>query len=153
MVDVGDKPDTLREATASAEVRMSAGALRAVAASARGAGPLRKGDVLQLARLAGLAAVKRTAELIPLCHPLRITASEVDAELDRRLPGVRLRATVRAHDRTGVEMEALCAVTVAALTVYDMTKAVERGIEVRAVRLEHKAGGRSGTWRRTRRAR
>ncbi len=145
MVDVADKPETARLAVASAEVRMSLATLRLVetATGARG-----KGDVLAAARLAGIMAARRTSELIPLCHPVRLTGCEVELEVDRRLPGVRIRAAARAIDRTGVEMEALVAASTAALTVYDMVKAVERGVEIRAVRLEEKSGGKSGVWRR-----
>ena len=143
MVDVAAKPETLREAVASAAVRMLPATLRLVerAAGARG-----KGDVLAVARIAGLMAAKRTAELIPLCHPVRLVRCDVDLAPDRALPGVRIRATARAVDRTGVEMEAMVAASVAALTVYDMVKGVERGVEIDAVRLEAKSGGRSGSW-------
>jgi cyclic pyranopterin monophosphate synthase len=95
-------------------------------------------------------AARRTSELIPLCHPVRLTGCDVDLAVDRKLPGVRIRATARAIDRTGVEMEALVAASTAALTVYDMVKAAERGVEIRAVRLEEKQGGASGLWRRPR---
>jgi cyclic pyranopterin phosphate synthase len=145
MVDVAEKPETARTATASAAVKMRRETLRLVeqASGARG-----KGDVLAVARLAGIMAARRTAELIPLCHPIRLTSCEVDLETDRALPGVRIRATARAIDRTGVEMEAMVAAATAALTVYDMVKGAEREIEVVAVRLEEKAGGRTGHWRR-----
>jgi cyclic pyranopterin phosphate synthase len=145
MVDVADKPETARTATASAAVRMKRATLQlvALAAGARG-----KGDVLAVARLAGIMAARRTAELIPLCHPVRLTSCEVDLRIDRALPGVRILATARAIDRTGVEMEAMTAAATAALTVYDMVKGAERGVEIRAVRLEEKQGGRSGLWRR-----
>jgi cyclic pyranopterin phosphate synthase len=151
MVDVADKPETARVATASAAVKMKQETLRLVERSAvadRVRGARGKGDVLAVARLAGIMAARRTAELIPLCHPIRLTGCDVDLTVDRALPGVRIRATARAIDRTGVEMEAMVAATTAALTVYDMVKGAERGIEVRAVRLEEKAGGRSGHWRR-----
>jgi cyclic pyranopterin monophosphate synthase len=145
MVDVAGKPETARAATASAAVKMKRETLQLVerASGARG-----KGDVLAVARLAGIMAARRTAELIPLCHPVRLTSCDVDLTVDRALPGVRIRATVRAIDRTGVEMEALTAAATAALTIYDMVKAAERGVEIRAVRLEEKQGGRSGHWRR-----
>jgi len=145
MVDVAGKPETERLAVASAEVVMSLATLRLVeqATAARG-----KGDVLAAARLAGIMAARRTSELIPLCHPVRLTGCDVDLEVDRKLPGVRIRAAARAIDRTGVEMEALVAASTAALTVYDMVKAAERGVEVRALRLEEKSGGKSGVWRR-----
>ena len=145
MVDVGGKAETAREAVASAAVRMKAATLALVAA---GTGARGKGDVLGTARIAALAALKRTADWIPLCHPVRVVGSEVELKLDRALPGVRVRVTVRAFDRTGVEMEAMVAAAVAALTVYDMVKGAERGVEIRAVRLDEKRGGRTGEWRR-----
>ena len=154
MVDVAAKPETARAATASAAVKMTRQTLRLVerASVGRGARGARithgKGDVLAVARLAGIMAARRTAELIPLCHPVRLTSCDVDLTVDRALPGVRIRATARAVDRTGVEMEALTAAAMAALTIYDMVKAAERGVEIRAVRLEEKQGGRSGHWRR-----
>ena len=143
MVDVGAKPETLREAAASAEVVMRPATLRLVerAVGARG-----KGDVLAVARLAGLMAAKRTADLIPLCHPVRLVGCDVELRPDRRLPGVRIAARARAFDRTGVEMEAMVAAAAAALTVYDMVKGAERGVEIRAVRLDEKRGGKSGIW-------
>jgi cyclic pyranopterin monophosphate synthase len=145
MVDVAEKPETLRTATASAAVKMKPETLRLVerASGARG-----KGDVLAVARLGGIMAARRTAELIPLCHPIRLTSCEVDLAADRALPGVRIRATARAIDRTGVEMEAMVAAATAALTVYDMVKGAEREIEILAVRLDEKSGGRTGHWRR-----
>jgi cyclic pyranopterin phosphate synthase len=145
MVDVAGKPETARAATASAAVRMQRATLELVA---RAAGARGKGDVLAVARLAGIMAARRTAELIPLCHPVRLTGCDVDLTIDRALPGVRIRATARAIDRTGVEMEALTAAAAAALTIYDMVKGAERGVEIRALRLEEKQGGRSGLWRR-----
>ena len=150
MVDVAAKPETERAAIASAAVKMTRETLRLVerASGARG-----KGDVLAVARVAGIMAARRTAELIPLCHPVRLTSCDVDLTVDRALPGVRIRATARAIDRTGVEMEALTAAATAALTIYDMVKAAERGVEIRAVRLEEKQGGRSGHWRRGRQRR
>src|SRR3954471_4164675 len=143
MVDTSAKPETLREAKASGLVRMAA----ATAALIRDRS-LAKGDVLEVARLAGIMAAKRTGELIPLCHPLPITGAAVDFawEGDDLL---RVEATVRVVGRTGVEMEALTAVAVAALTVYDMCKAVDRTMSVESVRLEEKAGGRGGPFRRT----
>jgi len=143
MVDVGAKPETLRVAIAAGAVEMASATLREVAA-----GRVAKGDVLGVARLAALAGLKRTAELIPLCHPVRVVGSEVDLAVDRRRGRVSIRAEVRAFDRTGVEMEALTAVAVAALTVYDMCKAMDRGMRIVDVALEEKSGGRSGTWRR-----
>jgi cyclic pyranopterin monophosphate synthase len=149
MVDVAAKPETLREAVASAAVRMSRATLALVE---RRVGARGKGDVLGVARVAGLMALKRAAELIPLCHPVRVVGSEVDLTPDRALPGVRIRVAVRALDRTGVEMEAMVGAAAAALTVYDMVKGAERGVEIRAVRLEEKRGGKSGVWRRRGRA-
>ncbi len=140
MVDTSAKPETLREARASGLVRMAP----ATAALVRDRG-LAKGDVLEVARLAGIMAAKRTGELIPLCHPLPITSAKVDFAF----PGpdlLRIEATVRVFGRTGVEMEALTAVSVAALTVYDMCKAVDRGMVIEQIRLEEKSGGRSGTF-------
>jgi cyclic pyranopterin monophosphate synthase len=145
MVDVGAKPETLRQATASAAVRMSRATLALVE---QGSGARGKGDVLATARLAGIAALKRTADLIPLCHPVRVVGSDVDLVPDRALPGVRVSVTVRAFDRTGVEMEAMVGAAAAALTVYDMVKGAERGVEILSVLLEEKSGGRSGLWRR-----
>jgi cyclic pyranopterin phosphate synthase len=141
MVDVGDKPEGERRAVASARVRLSAEAAAAVREDA-----LKKGDVLAVARLAGIQAAKRTAELVPLCHPLRLDAVELEAALDEEAGEIRLRAEVRARDRTGVEMEALTAVAVAGLTVYDMVKAIDRRAELLSVRLEEKSGGKSGSF-------
>lgn len=143
MVDVGQKPETQRRAVAEGAVRMSAEAFRLVATQA-----VKKGDVLAAAELAAMMAAKRTAELIPLCHPVALDHLEVRAELDEALPGVRLRAAAAVTGRTGVEMEALMAVAVGCLTVYDMVKAADRGAEVVMVRLIEKAGGRRGPWRR-----
>jgi cyclic pyranopterin phosphate synthase len=138
MVDTSAKPETQREARASGRVRMQPATLRLI----RDRG-LAKGDVLEVARLAGIMAAKRTGELIPLCHPLPITS----AQLDFRFEGddtLIIEATVRVFGRTGVEMEALTAVSVAALTVYDMVKAVDRGLAIERIRLEEKSGGKSG---------
>ena len=140
MVDTSTKPETLREARASGLVRMAP----ATAALIRDRA-LAKGDVLEVARLAGILAAKRTGELIPLCHPLPITSAQVDFSF----PGpdlLRIEAVVRIYARTGVEMEALTAASIAALTVYDMCKAVDRDMTVERVRLEEKSGGRSGTY-------
>ena len=145
MVDVGAKPETARQAVATAAVTMSPSTLALVVGPAEDSP---KGDVLATARLAAIAALKRTAEWIPLCHPVRVVGTDVALEGDPRLPGVRVRVTVRAFDRTGVEMEAMVGAAAAALTIYDMVKGVERGVEITAVRLEEKSGGRSGTWRR-----
>jgi cyclic pyranopterin monophosphate synthase len=145
MVDVGAKPETARLAAASGLVSMSAATARLIAS-----GKVEKGDVLGIARTAGLMALKRTAELVPLCHPVRVSAADLSLEVATRgpRPGVRIRAEVRGTDRTGFEMEALVAVTAAALTVYDMCKSVERGMRIVDVRLDEKRGGKSGTWRR-----
>ena len=144
MVDVGDKAVTTRAATAEGEIRMSPEAFRLVADQA-----VAKGDVLTVAQVAGTMAAKRTADLIPLCHPIGLDHVEVETRLDDALPGVRVRASVRAVGRTGVEMEALTAVSVALLTVYDMVKAADRGMEMGPIRLVEKTGGKSGTWRRS----
>jgi cyclic pyranopterin phosphate synthase len=141
MVDVGGKPVSERTATAEGAVRMSRSAYDLVAGHG-----VQKGDVLAIARVAGTMAAKRTGELIPLCHPLGLDLISVDAELDDRLPGVRLRATAKVTGRTGVEMEALTAVAVACLTVYDMVKAVDRGMIIDGVRLTSKTGGTRGDW-------
>jgi cyclic pyranopterin monophosphate synthase len=144
MVDVGGKSVTARSATAAGGIRMSAGAFRLVAD-----GAVAKGDVLTVSQIAGTLAAKRTAELIPLCHPLGIDHVAVNATLDDTLPGVQVRATVRTVGRTGVEMEALTAVSVALLTVYDMVKSADREMELLSVRLLEKTGGSRGDWRRT----
>lgn len=141
MVDTTGKTQTARRAVASARVLMSA---ETVAALRAGRTP--KGDPLEAARIAGIMAAKRTAELIPLCHPLPLTHADVRAEL--RDDGVYLEAEASTNAQTGVEMEALTAAAVAALTVYDMCKAVEKGIRITDVRLEEKTGGKSGTWKR-----
>ena len=143
MVDVGGKPVTAREAVAEGSVRMSAEAFALVRDNA-----IAKGDVLGIARIAGIAGAKRTADLVPLCHPIALDVVEVDAEADPELPGVRIQARTRATARTGVEMEALTAASVAALTVYDMVKGIERGVTIESVELIAKSGGRSGDWRR-----
>ena len=142
MVDVGDKPTTRRTARASGTVRMAAETL-AMIHTRRGA----KGDVIEVARLAGIMAAKRTADLIPLCHPLAIESVDVDftSPDDRTLA---IEATVQVEAKTGVEMEALTVVAIAALTVYDMCKSVDRGITIENVQLEEKQGGRTGVWKR-----
>jgi len=139
MVDVGDKPDTERLAIASGEVVMKQATLDLI----RG-GTIKKGDVLTIAQIAGIAAAKRTSELIPLCHPLPITHIDVALSLDDTLPGVLITASVKTTGKTGVEMEALTAVSVAALTVYDMAKAAEKSMKIQNIRLVKKHGGRSG---------
>ena len=141
MVDVSDKPATDRIAVAEATVTMQSETLALVTE-----GRARKGDVLGVARLAGIMAAKRTADLIPLCHPLPLSKVALDLTPDAALPGIRIRATVRTSGQTGVEMEALTAVSVAALTLYDMVKAAEKGMEIGAIRLEMKDGGRSGRY-------
>jgi cyclic pyranopterin monophosphate synthase len=133
MVDVSGKPITVRTAIAEGAIRMSAEALRLVAEQA-----VQKGDVLAVSEVAGTLAAKRTGELIPLCHPIGLDHVEVEATLDEELPGVRVRAVVKAVGRTGVEMEALTAVSVALLTVYDMVKAVDRAMTIRDVHLVEK---------------
>ncbi|MFO1417174.1 MAG: cyclic pyranopterin monophosphate synthase MoaC [Methylotetracoccus sp.] len=143
MVDVGGKPDTERSAIATGHIRMEDDTLRLILA-----GEHRKGDVLGIARIAGIMATKRTADLIPLCHPLALTHVELDLEAQPKFGRVVARATVRTRGPTGVEMEALNAVQVALLTIYDMCKAVDRGMTIDAVRLLEKSGGRSGLWRR-----
>jgi len=143
MVDVGDKPATDRRAVARAVVRMSPGTAATVLA-----GDAPKGDVLGTARIAGILAAKRTGELIPLCHPLGLDHVDIDAEVDAAAGTVTLTAEARVTARTGVEMEAMTAASVAALTVYDMVKALERGVEIASIALVEKSGGRSGTWRR-----
>ena len=139
MVDVGDKPVSDRRATAEAVVVASEATLDLVFE-----GGLSKGDAIGTTRLAGIMAAKKTAELIPLCHPLSI--SDVTVTVDRTGSAARIRSTVRTTDRTGVEMEALTAASIAALTLYDMIKGVERGARIDGIRLLHKSGGRSGSW-------
>lgn len=141
MVDVGPKPETERLAVAAGEVVMRAETLRLIAQ-----GDLAKGDVLNTARLAGVMAAKRTAELIPLCHPIPLTHIDLDLALDHVSSRVKIKATVRSRGPTGVEMEALTAVSVAALTVYDMAKAVERTMRIENVRLVEKRGGQRGDY-------
>ncbi len=143
MVDVGDKAETERLARAEAFVVMAPETLMVIEDES-----IPKGDVAAAARLAGIMAAKRTHELIPLCHQLNLTKVVVDIEADADLPGLRIVTEARLRGRTGVEMEALVAASVAALTVYDMCKAIDRGMEVTGVRLLEKSGGRSGLWRR-----
>lgn len=143
MVDVAAKEVTERTAVAEGRVRMSAEAFALVRDHAA-----KKGDVLAVAETAGAMGAKRTAELIPLCHPLGLDLALVEATLDATLPGVHIRATTKVTGRTGVEMEALTAVAVACLTVYDMTKASDRSATVEEIRLISKSGGKSGEWRR-----
>jgi cyclic pyranopterin monophosphate synthase len=143
MVDVGGKEETERRAIAEATLRMSPDTARSVE---RGDGP--KGDVLGTARIAGIQAAKRTGELIPLAHPIGLTFVDVEARLEPEVGLLTLTAEVRTVGRTGVEMEAMMAASVAALTVYDMVKGIERGVTVESIGLLEKSGGRSGTWRR-----
>jgi cyclic pyranopterin phosphate synthase len=139
MVDVSAKPDTERVAIARGEVHMKPGTLELIRA-----GQIKKGDVLTVAQIAGITASKRTSELIPLCHPLPLTKVDVDLALDDSLPGVVITATAKTIGKTGVEMEALTAVSVAALTVYDMAKAAEKTMRIQNIRLIEKHGGQSG---------
>lgn len=141
MVDVGAKVETEREAIAAGRVRMQPQTLRLLRE-----GNLPKGDVLGAARVAGIMAAKRTSELIPMCHPLLLTKIAVDFTFDEAASTVEISATVKCKGQTGVEMEALTAVSVAALTIYDMAKAVERGMVIDGVRLLEKRGGKSGHW-------
>src|ERR1700741_5057272 len=141
MVDVGGKEATARLAVAEGRIRTSAATAAAIAG-----GEGAKGDVLVVAQLAGIMAAKRTADLIPLCHPLPLTSVEVELSVDLALPGVRATATARVEGKTGVEMEALTAVSVSLLTIYDMCKARDRGMAIEGIRLLRKEGGRSGAW-------
>ncbi len=142
MVDVGDKTVTTRTAIAEGHVTMKPETLALIRA-----GLAKKGDVLATARIAGIMAAKKTHELIPLCHSLLLTRVTLDVTFDEALPGLRLEALARVSGQTGVEMEALTAVSVAALTVYDMAKAVDRGMVIGGIRLLEKSGGKSGDWR------
>lgn len=144
MVNVGEKPVTARSAVARGEVRMLPETLEKIRSNS-----LSKGDVLAVARVAGILAAKRCDELIPLCHSLPLDAVTVDFELDDALPGVRVTADAKVQSRTGVEMEALTAVSIAAMTIYDMCKAVDKGMVIDKVCLLRKEGGRSGVWERT----
>lgn len=141
MVDVGGKDVTVREAVAEGLIRMQPETLRRIVE-----GGHKKGDVLAVARVAGIMAAKKTAELIPLCHTIPITAIEIDLTPDAAQSTIRCRATVRTQAQTGVEMEALTAVEIALLTIYDMCKAVDRGMVITDIRLVSKMGGKSGTW-------
>ncbi len=143
MVDIGDKAITERTAVAGAVVTMQAQTFALLKEGAH-----QKGDVLAVARIAGIQAAKKCADLIPLCHPLMLTSVEVNFELDAASSQVNIEACCKVSGKTGVEMEALTAVSVAALTIYDMCKAVDRGMEIRTIALLHKDGGKSGRWRR-----
>ncbi|MCQ1836769.1 cyclic pyranopterin monophosphate synthase MoaC [Neorhizobium galegae] len=142
MVDVGDKAETIRSATAEGYVRMLPETLKLIRE-----GNAKKGDVIGTARLAGIMAAKKTSDLIPLCHPLMLTKVVVDITEDETLPGLRVTATAKLTGKTGVEMEALTAASVACLTIYDMAKAVDRAMEIGGIRLLEKTGGKSGTYR------
>ncbi len=139
MVDVGAKPDTERKAVAQGEVKMKPETLKLIRE-----GSAKKGDVLTIAKIAGIQGSKRTSDLIPLCHPLALSHIDVDLDLDDNIPGVRITATTSLRGKTGVEMEALTAVSIAALTVYDMAKAVEKTMVIQKIRLIEKHGGQSG---------
>lgn len=143
MVDVGAKAETARIARAQGSISMTIKTFDAITTNA-----LAKGDVLATARIAGIMAAKRTSDLIPLCHPIPLTDAGVDIEPDRSIPGLRVSAWASTTGRTGVEMEALTAVSVALLTIYDMAKAMDRGMEITGVHLTEKAGGRTGSWKR-----
>jgi len=142
MVDVSDKAATARVAIAEGRVRMAAATLATILA-----GDAKKGDVIGAARIAGIMAAKKTAELIPLCHALSLTKVAIDITPDEALPGLNVRAEARCQGSTGVEMEALTAVSIACLTIYDMAKAIDRGMSIEAIRLIEKRGGKSGEWR------
>ena len=144
MVDVASKDDTVREAVAEGHVSMTAETLDAILS-----GNAKKGDVVSVARIAGIMAAKKTHELIPLCHPLMLSKVSVEIEPDSALPGFRVEALARLTGKTGVEMEALTAVSVACLTIYDMAKAIDKGMEIGPVRLVSKTGGKSGEWTRS----
>ena len=141
MVDVGDKAETVREAIAEGTITMKAETLELIRQ-----GDMKKGDVIGVARIAGIMAAKQTSNLIPLCHPLMLTKIAVDIEEDASLPGLRVRSTVRLSGKTGVEMEALTACSVACLTIYDMAKAADKGMEIGGIKLIKKTGGKSGEW-------
>ena len=141
MVDVGEKAETARSATAEGHVRMAPATLELIRS-----GNARKGDVIATARIAGIMAAKQTSNLIPLCHPLMLTKVTVDIEDDLALPGLRVTATAKLTGKTGVEMEALTAVSIACLTIYDMAKAADKAMEIGGIRLMEKTGGKSGTF-------
>lgn len=143
MVDVGGKETTIRSATAEGFVIMQAETLELVLS-----GNAKKGDVISVSRIAGIMAAKKTSELIPLCHPIGLSSVTIDITEDHKLPGLHVRATATVSGQTGVEMEALTACSVSCLTLYDMVKAVDRGMEISQVRLVEKLGGKSGHWRR-----
>lgn len=144
MVDVGDKSDSQRVAIAEGHVRMSASTLELIRS-----GDAKKGDVIGVARLAGIMAAKQTSNLIPLCHPLMLTKVSVDISFAPELPGLHVEAMAKLTGKTGVEMEALTAVSVACLTIYDMAKAADKSMEIGAIRLVSKSGGKSANWQRS----
>lgn len=144
MVDVGDKAETERIARAEGSISMTDDALDAIERNA-----LAKGDAIATARIAGIMAAKKTAELIPLCHNIPLTDIGVDVEVDRSIPGLRVQAWASSRGRTGVEMEALTAAAVALLTLYDMAKSIDRSMEISGVRLTARSGGKSGSWNRS----
>jgi cyclic pyranopterin phosphate synthase len=142
MVDISEKPVTARIATATGAVIMAPETLSVILA-----GDAKKGDVIGVARIAGIMAAKKTHELVPLCHPLALSSIAIDIEPDDTLPGLGVTATAKLDGKTGVEMEALTAVAVACLTIYDMAKAIDRGMRITDIRLEEKSGGRTGNWK------
>lgn len=144
MVDVGDKADTKRVAVARGTIRMSEETLKLILS-----GKAKKGDVLTVAKVAAIQGAKKTSELIPMCHPIPIVGIDIDLKPDYDLPGIGLTATVRCTGKTGVEIEALTAVAVGLLTIYDMAKAADKGMEIQAIQLLEKQGGQSGTWKRS----
>jgi cyclic pyranopterin phosphate synthase len=143
MVDVSSKNESVRSAVATGAIRMSPSTLDAIRNNS-----LKKGDVLGVARIAGIMAAKKTSETIPLCHPIALTDIQIEFTLDDSLPGVRVQTVARTIDKTGVEMEALNAAAVALLTIYDMAKAIDRGMSITSIALIEKSGGVSGTWKR-----
>lgn len=143
MVDVSSKSESVRSAVATGAIRMSPSTLDAIRNNS-----LKKGDVLGVARIAGIMAAKKTSETIPLCHPIALTDIQVEFTFDDSLPGVRVQTVARTIDKTGVEMEALTAAAVALLTIYDMAKAIDRGMSITSIALIEKSGGVSGTWKR-----
>jgi cyclic pyranopterin phosphate synthase len=144
MVDVGPKSASARRASAEGSITMNADALAAIEESS-----LAKGDALATARIAGIMAAKKTSDLIPLCHPIALDDAGVDFAIDRTIPGIRVTAWATARSSTGVEMEALTAATVALLTIYDMAKSLDRGMEISAVHVTAKSGGKRGDWKRS----
>ncbi len=144
MVNVGEKKVTAREAVAKGTIKMDPNTLELIKA-----GGMKKGDVLAVAQVAGIMGAKKTCDIIPMCHPIQITGVDIDFEFDEENSSVKILATTRTMDRTGIEMEALTAVAIAALTIYDMCKAIDRGMEISDIKLMRKSGGRSGTFVRT----